>query len=150
MRVFDKKQFKEQGLNSEFVQQSISFSKKTGTIRGMHFRNPPHEEEKLVYCTRGKILDIIIDLRPNSKTFKKWDSVELSGENLKINYIPKGIAHGFQTLEDNTLVHYHMSKYYNPKYDNGVRWNDPTFNIKWPLKPSVINARDNSWKLFET
>ncbi len=147
-RIWDKKKFEEHGLDSNFVQCSISFSKKKGTVRGMHYQNVPHEEAKLIRCTKGKIFDVIIDLRPQSKTFKEWVGMELSDKNYKMLYAPKGFAHGFQTLVDNTEVFYQVSQYYMSDYSKGVRWNDPAFGIKWILTPTVISKRDQSYTDF--
>lgn len=147
-RTWDKNEFSKIGLNLEFVQSSISVNTKKGTLRGMHYQIEPYEESKIVTCTKGKIFDVIIDLRKNSKTFKKWISVELSSSNHKILYIPKGFAHGFQTLEDYTEVHYDITQVYRPEYARGLRWNDPTFNIKWPLYISIISKKDSEHELF--
>lgn len=148
-RILDKKEFSKKGLDSEFVQSSISINKKKGTFRGMHYQTKPFEESKIVRCTKGKIFDIIIDLRVNSKTFKEWISVELSEDNYKMLYIPKGFAHGFQTLEDNTEVFYQISQYYMSEFSKGVKWNDSEFNIKLPLDVSVISQRDLSYNSFK-
>ena len=148
-RTWDKKDFSKKGLESEFVQSSISINKNKGTFRGMHYQTKPFEESKIVRCTKGKIFDIIIDLRANSKTFKEWISVELSEDNYKMLYIPKGFAHGFQTLEDNTEVFYQISQYYMPEFSKGVKWNDPEFNIKLPLDVSVISQKDLSYDSFK-
>ena len=147
-RTWDEKQFKEIGLNTHMVQNSISFNKKKGTFRGLHYQVSPFEEIKLVRCTKGKIYDVIIDLRPQSYTFKKWISIELNEYNHKMLYIPKGFANGFQTLEDNSEVYYEISQYYNPKYSAGINYNDPTFNIKYPLEISVISKTDLSYPKF--
>ncbi len=143
-RSWNSVEFKKLGLNPKISQCSISYNKKRGTIRGMHYQIKPYEEAKLVTCTKGKIYDVIVDLRPKSKTFKKWISSELSEENHKMQYIPEGCAHGFQTLKNNTVVFYQMSQIYNPQYYRGVRWNDPAFNISWPLKPSTIAKKDET------
>ncbi len=149
-RAWDNKKFEEHGLNSKLVQSNISFTKKKGTIRGMHYQVPPYTEAKLIRCTRGKIYDVIIDLRTKSKTFTKWMSVELSGINHRMIYVPEGFAHGFQTLEDNTEVFYQVTKEYNPNYEGGLRWDDPVFGIKWPLGKKIISKKDRSWKSFES
>ena len=147
-RIWDKDEFSKMGLDSKIVQSSISLNKKKGTIRGMHYQSKPHEESKIVKCVRGKIFDVLIDLRPNSETFKEWFSIELTEDNYKMVYIPKGVAHGFQTLEDNTEISYNISNFYNPRSSKGVRWNDKKFGIKWPLKVSIISQRDASYPLF--
>ena len=149
-RTFDKEEFMKKGLKSEFIQSSISVNNKEGTIRGMHFQKKPHEEVKIVRCTKGKIFDVIIDLRKNSKTFKKWFSIELSEKNYKMIYVPKGFAHGFQTLKNNTEVSYCISKQYSSKHLGGIRWDDKVFQIKWPLKVTNISDRDRKFKNFIT
>jgi len=146
-RYYDIKKFKEMGLNPKIAQCSISFNKKKGTIRGMHYQIQPFQEEKLVYCNKGKIFDVIIDLRPKSKTFKKWLGITLDSHN-KIIYIPKGFAHGFQTLQNNTLVNYQISEFLMPEYSRGIKWNDSNFQIKWPLKPTIISKKDQSYQQF--
>ena len=148
-RSWDAKQFKELGLDSRVAQLSISNNKKKGTLRGLHYQIPPYEETKIVRCTRGKVFDVIVDLRKNSKTFKKWYSIELSADNYKMIYVPKGFATGYQTLVDNTDITYQMSEFYMPKYYRGIRWNDPTFNFKWPLDITVISENDKSWNYFK-
>jgi len=147
-RTWDKKIFEENGLNSRVTQCDISFNKLKGTIRGMHFQIPPYEEAKIVNCIKGKIFDVIIDLRSGSGTYQKWVSVELSDQNKKMLYIPEGFAHGFQTLEDNTLVYYQISEVYSPEQARGVRWDDKAFQIEWPLKKTVISRKDLSYKPF--
>ncbi len=147
-RTWDRDEFSKMELNSEFVQSSISINNKKGTLRGMHYQIEPYEESKIVTCTKGKIFDVIIDLRENSKTFKKWISLELSSSNHKILYIPKGFAHGFQTLEDNTEVHYDITQVYKSEYARGIRWNDPTFNIKWPSEVTTISNKDQGFIYF--
>jgi len=148
-RTWDQKLFEENGLNSRIVQCDISFNQLKGTIRGMHFQIPPHEEAKVVSCIKGKIFDVIIDLRSSSETYKNWFSVELNDQNKKMLYIPEGFAHGFQTLEDNTLVNYQMSEFYSPEHARGVRWNDKSFHIDWPLKKTIISKKDLSYQSFE-
>ncbi len=147
-RTWDKDEFSKMELDSEFVQSSISANNKKGTLRGMHYQIEPYEESKIVTCAKGKIFDVIIDLRKNSKTFKKWISIELSSSNHKILYIPKGFAHGFQTLEDNTEVHYDITQAHRPEYARGLRWNDPTFNIKWPSEVTTISNKDQGFDYF--
>jgi dTDP-4-dehydrorhamnose 3,5-epimerase len=149
-RLWDKKEFEIRRLDSDLVQCSTSFNKKKGTLRGLHYQKPPHEETKIVRCTRGKIFDVIVDLRRNSKTFKDWIGVELSEENYKMIYIPKGFAHGFQTLTDNTEVFYQISQYFMQEYSSGLRWNDTAFNIEWPFaSPTIISEKDSSYSNFE-
>ena len=147
-RTWDKKVFEEKGLDSKILQSSISFNKKRGTLRGMHYQIEPYEESKLVRCINGRIYDVIVDLRKNSKTFKNWFSVELSSTNHRILYVPKGFAHGFQTLDDNSEVNYEMFQFFNTEYERGFKWNDLTFKIQWPLEISVISEKDKKYKLF--
>ena len=144
-RSWCRNEFEKHGLNPDLVQCNISFNKKKGTLRGMHYQTAPHEESKLVRCTRGSLFDVIIDLRENSGTYKKWFGIELSAENRRMIYIPDGFAHGFQTLEDNTEVFYQMTEFYYPECTGGVRWNDPLFAIKWPLPIKIISRKDSNY-----
>jgi len=143
-RAFCQKEFEENGLKSNIAQCNLSFNHKKGTLRGMHYQVKPYEEVKMVRCTQGKILDVIIDLRKDSATYKKWVGVELSAENNSMLYVPEGFAHGYQTLEDNSVVYYQVTEFYQPGSERGIRWNDPAFNIDWPLEISVISDKDNS------
>jgi dTDP-4-dehydrorhamnose 3,5-epimerase len=145
-RTWCQKEFSERGLDANLVQCSISFNKKKGTLRGMHFQLPPFAETKLVRCTKGAIYDVILDLRQDSETFLQWVGVELTAENRNALYVPKGFAHGFQTLEDNTEVFYQISEFYAPECSRGVRWDDPTFNITWQQPVSVISERDRNYE----
>jgi dTDP-4-dehydrorhamnose 3,5-epimerase len=147
-RIFCQKEFEAHGLNPRFVQCNISFNEKEGILRGMHYQVAPHEEAKLVRCTQGVIYDVIIDLRPDSPTFKQWIAVELTAENCRMLYIPEGLAHGFQTLEDNTEIFYQMSEFYHPECAKGVRWDDPVFGIVWPLPVTNISERDRIYPSF--
>ena len=147
-RTWDIHEFIKNGINSTFVQCSVSFNNKKGTLRGMHYQIYPYEESKLIRCTKGKIFDVIVDLRKNSKTFKKWIGIELSQDNHKMIYVPEGFAHGFQTLEDNSEVFYQISKEYNSKSARGIRWDSPKISISWPLKVSVISQKDKNLPLF--
>lgn len=149
-RTFCKLEFEAHGLNPSLVQCNISFNKRKGTIRGMHYQAPPHAEAKLIRCTMGVIYDVILDLRPESPTFKKWFALELTAENRKMLYIPEGFAHGFQTLTDNSEVFYQISEFYHPESTRGIRWNDPVFEIKWPLSASEISRKDMTYARFET
>ncbi len=144
-RTWCKREFETHGLNQNLVQCNISFNKKKTTMRGMHYQVAPHKETKLVRCTKGAIYDVIIDLRPDSHTFKQWISVELTSENRKMIYIPEDFAHGFLTLEDNTEVFYQMSEFYAPECARGIRWNDPAFSIKWPVEVRVLSNRDQNY-----
>lgn len=147
-RTWCQREFIKRGINSKLVQCNISFNKKKGTLRGMHYQICPHEEAKLVRCTMGAIYDVIIDLRQDSKTFKQWISVNLTEENRTMLYIPEGFAHGFLTLTDNTEVFYQMAEFFAPEYAKGVRWNDPAFAINWPEKVVVISKRDEQYEDF--
>lgn len=147
-RSWDTDIFIKKNLNEKIVQCNISFNKKKGTLRGMHFQKPPHSETKLIRCTKGKIFDVIIDLRPKSDTYKKWTSVELSENNYKILYVPDGFAHGFQTLKENCEVFYQMSELYNPEHSTGVKWNDESFKINWPINPPIISEKDLSYEQY--
>ena len=147
-RVWDIKKFVEKNLNSKLVQSNISFTKKKGTIRGLHYQIHPYEETKIILCTKGSIFDVIIDLRSDSATYKKWVFHNLSSEDYKMLFIPEGFAHGFQALEDNTEIFYHVSQFYTPSAERGIRWDDPLFNINWPIKKKVISQKDNSYEDF--
>lgn len=143
MRTYCKKEFYDNiGFEGEWVQMNHSFSKNKGTVRGLHYQIPPYAEEKLIRCIGGKVLDVVVDLRKGSNTFLKYISVELSDENKKMIYIPKGCAHGFQALTDNCQLIYHHSQFYNPNAEAGIRFNDTKINIEWPLSVTVISERD--------
>jgi dTDP-4-dehydrorhamnose 3,5-epimerase len=148
-RSWSEREFAERGLESRLAECNISFNKKKGTLRGMHYQAAPHGQVKVVRCTLGSIYDVIIDLRIGSPTFKQWVGVELSAANRRMLYIPKDFAHGFQTLEDATEVFYQMSDYYFPENGRGVRWNDPAFGIGWPeLDRMTIADRDRDYPDF--
>jgi len=146
-RTFCEREFAEHGLHSRFVQCNLSFNRRKGTLRGMHFQAAPHEEAKLVSCTRGAIYDVIIDLRAGSPTYRQHIGETLSAYNGKMLHIPEGFAHGFQTLEDDTEVFYQMSQFYHPESARGVRWDDPAFQIDWPPAERTIIARDQEYAL---
>ena len=146
-RTFCRQEFEKHGLNPNLVQCSVSFNTKKGTVRGMHYQVKPHEEVRLVRCTRGAMYDVVLDLRADSPTFKHWVAVELTAENRKIAYVPEGFAHGFQTLEDDTEVFYQMSEFHHPECARGVRWDDPAFGIKWPIPNPIVNDRDRTFLL---
>jgi dTDP-4-dehydrorhamnose 3,5-epimerase len=141
-RAFCQKEFEMNRLKNNIVQINNSLSKDIGTLRGMHFQLAPRSEDKIVRCIRGKFYDVIIDLRPDSTTFKKWFGVELSADNRLSLYVPKGFAHGFITLEENTEAFYLVTEYYSPEHERGIRFNDPVFNIEWPIEPKVISDKD--------
>jgi len=141
-RTWCRREFEQHGLDVFEAQRSVSFNNKAGTLRGLHYQVTPHEENKLVSCTRGAIFDVAVDLRPGSPTFGRHASVVLSAANHHALYIPKGFAHGFQTLEDDTEVAYAISAFYQPGAASGMRWDDPELAIAWPLAVSVISLRD--------
>lgn len=145
MRTFCIDEFGEHGLETRFVQHSHSLNLKKHTLRGLHFQNPPHSEVKLVSCIRGSIWDVAVDIRPGSPTRNEWFAVELTAENQRQLYIPKGFAHGFQTLEDDTLVSYLISEFHAPDAASGMRYDEPAIGIEWPAPPSVISDRDLNW-----
>jgi dTDP-4-dehydrorhamnose 3,5-epimerase len=132
-------------LVTSFVQANVTFSPKKGTLRGLHYQIAPHEEIKLVRCTRGAIYDVIVDLRPESPTYKQWLGTELTADHRKMIYIPGGFAHGYQILMDDTEVFYQVAQFYAPEYERGMRWDDPAFGIEWPLEVQVISDKDKSW-----
>ena len=148
-RVFCKNELKRQGISYNIVQINRSLSEDKGTIRGLHFQKFPKEEDKIVQCLKGEIFDVALDLRRDSDTFGRWVGEELSSSNKKMLLVPKGCAHGFQTLERDTLVEYFVSQYYSSKEEGGIRWNDPYFNVKWPLKRVTTSKKDSEWKLWE-
>ncbi|MFZ0737786.1 MAG: dTDP-4-dehydrorhamnose 3,5-epimerase [Candidatus Acidiferrales bacterium] len=147
-RTYCEHEFAGHGLNAHFVQCNVSFNKRKGTLRGMHYQAEPYAEAKLVRCTRGSLFDAIIDLRPESPTCRQHVSEILSADNGKMLFIPEGFAHGFQTLEDDTEVFYQMSQFYHPEVARGVRWNDPAFQIAWPPADRIIIQRDQEYPLL--
>lgn len=149
-RSFCQKEFQQLGLNTQIVQSNLSHNKKKGTLRGLHMQEKPFEESKLVRCTRGAIFDVAVDMRAGSETFAQWVGVELTEENNKMLYIPEGFAHGYLTLEDDTDVMYHVSQFYTPASERGFRWNDPAFNIQWPIDPVIISEKDRNQPLLQT
>lgn len=148
-RTFCKKEFEQIGHRKEFVQLNHSYNTHKGTIRGMHFQLPPHQEIKLIRCVRGSVMDVIVDLRKDSPTFLQHISVELSAENKKMIYMPENFAHGFQTLEENSELIYHHTEFYTPEADTGLRYDDPALKINWPLPPVMVSAKDKSYKLID-
>jgi dTDP-4-dehydrorhamnose 3,5-epimerase len=147
-RSFCQNEFESKGLDPHLVQCNISFNKRKGTLRGMHFQSAPHREVRLVRCTQGSIYDVIIDLREKSETYKQWFAVELTAQNHRMLYVPKGFAHGFQSLQDNTEVFYQMSEFYHPKSGRGMRWDDPAFQIDWPLPAVNLSEKDQCYPDF--
>lgn len=148
-RFFCRDEFEAHGLNPFVAQANTSHSNERGTLRGMHFQREPHHETKLVRCTRGALYDVIIDLRPDSSTFKEWIGVELTADNYRMLYVPDGFGHGFQTLVDDTEVTYLVSEFYAPRAEGGVRYNDPAFGIEWPGEATVLSDKDRNWPDFE-
>ena len=144
-RTFCRREFEAHRLDVNFVQCNVSFNKKRGTLRGMHYQERPGEEVKLVRCTRGAIFDVVIDVRPESETFNQWYGVELNADDRRMLYSPKGFAHGFQTLEDNSEVFYQMGEFFDPELARGVRWNDPIFAIEWPIERPTLSGRDRQY-----
>ena len=147
-RAWCRKEFEAHGLTSAVVQANVSFNRKRGTLRGMHYQIAPFQESKLIRCTRGAIYDVIIDLRPESPTYKEWIGVELTADNYTLFFVPEDFAHGFITLMDDTEITYQVSQFYTPGSEKGIRFNDPTFNIQWPLEVSVISDKDSNWPDF--
>ncbi len=146
VRTFCKDEFREIGHTKEWVQMNHTFTNEAGTIRGMHFQNPPFSEIKLIRCIAGEVFDVIIDLRKNSSTFLKWIGVELSADNKKMIYIPEGFAHGFQTLTDNCQLIYNHSEYYKPNVEGGIKYDDEMVGINWPFPAKNISKRDQEHK----
>ncbi len=146
-RAWCQREFAAHRLNPALVQCSISFSRARGTLRGLHFQLPPHEEAKLVRCTAGAVYDVVVDLRPGSPTFRRWHAVELSAANHAMLYVPEGVAQGFQTLQDDVEVFYQMSQFHAPEAAHGVRFDDPALGIRWPLPVTAISPRDRAWPL---
>ena len=144
-RAWCEKEFAEHGLTPVVHQANVSFNIKKGTLRGMHYQVEPYGEAKTVRCTRGRIYDVIIDLRKNSPTYKQWFGVELTAENYKMLYVPENFGHGFLTLEDNSEVTYQVSEFYTPGAERGIRWNDPGIGIQWPGQIEVISEKDAHW-----
>jgi dTDP-4-dehydrorhamnose 3,5-epimerase len=143
-RAFCKREFEQRGLNPAIVQCNVSFNPQKGTLRGMHYQQEPFREVKVVRCIAGAIFDAIVDLRPDSSTYRQWTGVELSAQNGRSLYVPEGFAHGYLTLTENTEVFYQVSEFYSPGYERGIRWNDPAFRIQWPIEPLIISPKDAS------
>ena len=148
-RTWCQEEFTVHGLNGKLVQCSLSFNKRKGTLRGLHYQTAPHAEAKLVRCTSGAIYDVALDLRPQSPMYKNWTAVVLSADQRNMLYVPEGCAHGFLTLKDESEVIYQISEFLHPESARGVRWNDPAFKIDWPEKVEVISERDRTYPDFE-
>jgi dTDP-4-dehydrorhamnose 3,5-epimerase len=148
-RTFCEHEFGQLGLNTRWPQCNLTLTKKCGSIRGMHFQADPKPEIKLIRCAAGKIFDVLLDVRRESPTFGQWEAFELSSDNRRQLYVPGGFAHGFQTLTDNCEVFYQMSEFYVPELARGIRWNDPFFEVRWPLPPTVMALKDRQFPDFE-
>ena len=149
-RNFCQQEFKNISIDFNIVQSNISYNKTKGTLRGMHYQMAPHEEAKIVSCVRGAIYDVIIDLRVGFSTYCKWFALELNAQNYVSLYIPKGFAHGFQALEDDTVVFYQMSEFYYSELARGVRWDDPALNIDWPIVPCILSSKDAKYPDYKS
>jgi dTDP-4-dehydrorhamnose 3,5-epimerase len=149
-RSYCPREFAQHGIEMRVVQCNVSFNSRRGTLRGMHFQTAPKAEPKLVRCTRGAIFDVIVDLRPESPTHCRWFGVELSAANHRQLYIPVGLAHGFVTLADDSEVFYQMGEFFSAEHARGVRWNDPAFDIRWPIEPTVISTKDQIYPDYKS
>ena len=147
-RTYDEAQFAAAGLPTRWPQCNTSWNARRATLRGLHYQGAPRPDPKLVRCTRGRVFDVAVDLRPESPSFRRWAGVELSAERRNALFIPAGCAHGFLTLEDDSELFYQMGEVYIPDLARGARWNDSTFAIAWPIAPEVIDARDAAWPDF--
>ncbi|MCD1647059.1 dTDP-4-dehydrorhamnose 3,5-epimerase [Marinobacter adhaerens] len=147
-RLWCEREMEEMGLVSTIKQSNIGVSPLKGTLRGLHYQTAPHQEVKIIRCPRGAIYDVIVDLRPDSPTFRKWFAVELTAENSRMLYVPEGCATGYQTLVDDTEIYYHTSEFYHPESATGVRHDDPAFGIEWPLPVAAISDNDKNWNNF--
>lgn len=147
-RTFCAREFEANGLNPHMLQCNVSFSQIKATLRGMHYQIEPYAEDKLVRCLSGQIFDVAVDLRPDSKTYCQWFGLDLSAENNRALYVPRGCAHGFITLTDNALVQYQVSNYFEPQAERGLRWDDPRIGIQWPAQPRVISEKDQKHPLL--
>ena len=148
-RVWCQSEFRSRGLTADFVQCNTSHSVYRGTVRGLHYQIAPHEEVKLVRCIRGRIFDVIVDLRPASASYLRWFGAELTADNRRMLYVPTGCAHGYETLEDDTEVEYPVSAAYVAAAEKGVRWDDPRFQIAWPEPPRHLSGKDRAWPDFD-
>jgi|LWDU01.1.fsa_nt_gi dTDP-4-dehydrorhamnose 3,5-epimerase len=147
-RTYDVNEFQKNGLNSKIVQCNLNLTHKKGTLKGLHYQKQPFSEVKLIRCTRGSVFSVMVDLRPDSSTYKQSESIILSENEYCWRYIPEMCANGIQTLEDNTELIYQVTQSYTPESESGIRWNDPTFNIKWPLPVELISNKDKTWPDF--
>ena len=147
-RLWCANELREQGLNTEIKQSNIGFSPKAGTLRGLHYQSPPHDEVKIIRCTRGSVFAVVLDIRRDSPTFRKWHGIELNQDNASKLYAPEGCAIGYLTLEDDSEIYYSTSKFYAPEAATGVRFDDPYFAIEWPGKVKILSDNDKSWPDF--
>ena len=148
-RSYDAQEFKKLNLKDRFVQTNVSRSRERGTLRGLHYQTPPYAEAKLIRCTKGALYDVVVDLRPDSPTYKQWFGIELTEDNQKQLYVPEGFAHGFITLKEDTEAFYMVSECYHPEAERGVHYNDPQFRIKWPIPVEVVSDKDKTWPDFQ-
>lgn len=144
-RSFCAKEFEDHGIKFPVAQVNVSYNRLKQTLRGLHYQQEPHGEAKLMQCTKGSIYDVIIDMRSDSPTYMQWIGVELTENNHRLLYVPERFAHGYLTLEDDTEVIYQVSEFYMAGAEQGIRWDDPAFNIDWPLEPKIISEKDKSW-----
>lgn len=148
-RIWCADEMRRHGLEVAVAQCSLSRNRRRGTLRGMHFQAPPHEETKIVRCPRGAVFHVVLDLRPASPSYRRWHGVELTESNQRALYVPAGVAHGFQTLAEDSDIQYQMSEFHHPESARGVRWNDPLFGIKWPISDPLMSDRDRNYPGFE-
>ncbi len=144
-RLWCENEMREQGLVSQIRQSNIGFSPQAGTLRGLHYQKAPHEEVKIVRCTRGSVFDVVVDVRAQSPTFRSWFGIELNPDNASMLYVPEGCATGYLTLEDNSEIYYNTSAFYAPDAATGVRYDDPAFQIDWPREITVLSDNDKNW-----
>ena len=149
-RIWCQDEMAQHGLKGEIVQSNLGFSLKKGTLRGLHFQTAPYAEVKTVRCTRGAVYDVIVDLRPDSKTYKQWFGIELTPDNHKAIYVPEGFAQGWLALTDNSEIYYHTTQRYAPSAASGIRYDDPAFGIEWPIPITVISDQDRSWPDYDS
>lgn len=148
-RLWCEREYEALGLKTHICQSNIGFSRTAGTLRGLHYQRAPHQEVKIVRCSRGAMFDVIVDLRPDSPTYKQWFGMELNEDNATMLYVPEGCATGYLTLRDNTEMYYHATEFYHPESATGVRYDDPAFNIRWPGPIEILSPNDTSWPDFQ-
>lgn len=148
-RVFAKEELSKEGINFPIAHINRSLTAEKGTIRGLHYQKNPKAEDKIVQCLGGRIFDVAVDLRKKSKTYGKWIGIELTPENRKMLLVPKGCAHGFQSLQKNSLVEYFVTQYYSPTHESGIRFDDLFFNVDWPVKKAIVSEKDAKWPDFK-